>query len=128
MILKTSVWSRVQTIQLSVAKEIAPGFNICFDRKIPKTTQAEQRIFIEWMENNFRISITCWVDFVYKHYLIRRDGKWGGYLFYWADFDSYPVFDNPADIPELRLAVREEHWTIEEILTSFIEGIMCYYA
>ena len=128
MIPKTSVWSRAQTIQLSVAKEIEPGFTIGFDRKIPETTQAELRAFVEWIESNYRIPITFWVNFDYKHYLIRSDGKRVGYLFYWSDFDSYPVFDNPADIPELRLAVREEHWTIEESLTSFIEAIMCYYA
>ena len=97
-------------------------------KTFPDTTQAELLAFVEWIESNFRIPITFWVDFDYKHYLIRRDGKRVGYLFYWSDFDSYPVFDNPADIPELRLPVREEHWTIEEILTSFIEAIMCYYA
>ena len=64
----------------------------------------------------------------YKDYLIRSDGKHVGYLFYWSEFDSYPVFNNPANIPELRLAVRKEYWTIEEVLTSFIEAIMCYYA
>ena len=99
MIPKTSVWARAQTIQLSVAKEITPGFNIGFDKKVPKTTQAELRAFVEWMENNFCIPISVWVDFDYKHYLVRRDGKRVGCLFYWSDFDSYPIFNNPADIP-----------------------------
>ncbi|MBQ6115746.1 MAG: hypothetical protein IJL08_00310 [Oscillospiraceae bacterium] len=128
MIPKTSVWVRAQTIQLSIAEEIIPGFNIEFDKKIPETTQSELRAFVEWIENNYRIPITFWVDFDYKHYLIRSDGKHVGYLFYWSEFDSYPVFNNPANIPELRLAVRKEYWTIEEVLTSFIEAIMCYYA
>ena len=127
MIPETSVWVRAQKIELQVAKEIIPGFNIGFDKKIPKTVQSELYAFVEWMESNYRIPITFWVDFDYKHYLIRRDGKRVGFLFYWSDFDSYPMFNNPEDIPELRLAVRDEHWTIEEILTSFIEAIMYYY-
>ncbi|MBQ7325039.1 MAG: hypothetical protein IJW98_04795, partial [Clostridia bacterium] len=77
---------------------------------------------------NYRIPITLWVDFEYKHYLIRRDGKRVGYLFYWADFSSYPVFDNQNDIPQIKLPVRTEHSSIEEILTSFIEAITDYYA
>ena len=128
MLPKTSVWARAQTIKLSVAKEIGPGFNIGFDKRVPETTQSELRAFVEWIENNYCIPITFWVDFEYKHYLIKRDGKRVGYLFYWSDFDSYPVFYNRADIPQLRLAVRTEHWTIEEILTSFIEAIMRYYS
>ena len=51
-----------------------------------------------------------------------------GYLFYWADFSSYPTFSNCEDIPEIRLPVRTEHSTMEEILTSFIEAITDYYA
>lgn len=49
------------------------------------------------------------------------------YRFYWADFAEYPVFDNPDDIPVIELPVRMEHWTLEEILTSFIEAISQYY-
>ena len=127
MIPETSVLVRAQKIELQVAKEIIPGFNIGFDKKIPETVQSELYAFVEWMESNYRIPITFWVDFDYKHYLIRRDGKRVGYLFYWSDFNSYPVFNKAYDIPELRLAVRDEHWTIEEILTSFIEAIMYYY-
>ena len=80
------------------------------------------------MESNYRIPITLWVDFEYKHYLIRKDGKRVGYLFYWADFSSHPVFENKNDIPQIRLPVRTEYSSIKEILTSFIEAITDYYA
>ena len=128
MIPETREWARAQTIELQIAKGIAPEFNIGFDKRIPESVQSELLAFVEWVENNYSIPITFWVDFEYKHCLIRKDGKRVGFLFYWADFDSYPVFNKPEDIPELRLAVRDEHWTIEEILTSFIEAIMYYYA
>ena len=37
-------------------------------------------------------------------------------------------FENQDDIPAIRLPVRTEHSTIEEIITSFIEAITDYYA
>ena len=58
MIPKTSVWARAQTVQLSVAKEIEPGFNIGFDKQIPEITRAELCAFVKWIENNYRIPIT----------------------------------------------------------------------
>jgi hypothetical protein len=72
--------------------------------------------------------VTLWVDFKYNHYLVDRNGNRVGYRFYWADFASWPVFDNPEDIPVIELPVRTEKWTMEEILTSFIEAISQYFA
>ena len=125
---ENSVWQKAQNIELEVAKDILPEFDIGFDRKIPADIKKEMRLFVAWMEANYRIPITLWVDFEYKHYLIRRDGKRVGYLFYWADFSSYPVFDNKNNIPQIKLPVRTEYSSIEEILTSFIEAITDYYA
>lgn len=125
---ENSVWQKAQTIELEVAKDILPEFDIGFDSKIPTDIEKEMRSFVAWMEENYCIPITLWVDFEYKHYLIRRDGKRVGYLFYWADFSSYPVFDNKNNIPQIKLPVRTEYSSIEEILTSFIEAITDYYA
>lgn len=125
---ENSVWIKAQTLELKVSENISPEFNIGFDKRISKEVEQELRSFVTWMERNYRIPITLWVDFEYNHYLITRSGKRVGYLFYWADFSSYPVFDNVEDIPQIRLPVRTEHSTIEEILTSFIEAITDYYA
>lgn len=123
-----SVWLKAQYVELQVSENILPGFDIAFDKRISKDVEKELRNFVKWIESNYRIPITLWVDFEYNHYLISRDGRRVGYLFYWADFSSYPVFDNHEDIPQIRLPVRTEHSTIEEILTSFIEAITDYYA
>lgn len=125
---ESSVWKKAQTLELQVAESILPEFSIGFDKRITKELETELRSFVTWMERNYRIPITLWVDFEYNHYLISRSGKRVGYLFYWADFSSYPVFNNAEDIPQIRLPVRTEHSTIEEILTSFIEAITDYYA
>lgn len=123
-----NVWDKAQSVKLNVAENISPLFNIYFDKKIPQDIKNELISFVNWVENNYSIPITLWVDFEYKHYLIRRDGKRVGYLFYWSDFSDYPNFDNEDDIPYIRLPVRTEQWSIEEILTSFIEAIFDYYA
>ena len=125
---KNSVWKKAQTLELQVAENIQPEFSIGFDKRISKEVEQELRLFVTWMEHNYRIPITVWVDFEYNHYLISRSGKRVGYLFYWADFSTYPMFDNAEDIPQIRLPVRTEHSTIEEILASFIEAITDYYA
>ena len=125
---ESSVWKKVQTLELQVAENIQPEFSIGFDKRISKEVEQELRSFVTWIEHNYRIPITVWVDFEYNHYLISRSGKRVGYLFYWADFSTYPMFDNAEDIPQIRLPVRTEHSTIEEILASFIEAITDYYA
>ena len=125
---ENSVWKKAQIVELDISKNIVPGFDVGFDKRISDDIEKEMRSFVKWMEDNYRIPITLWVDFEYSHYLIRRDGKRVGYLFYWADFSSYPVFENKNDIPQIRLPVRTEYSSIKEILTSFIEAITDYYA
>lgn len=125
---ENSVWKKAQTLNIEVSKNILPGFDIGFEKGICEGIKKELRSFVDWIEANYRIPITLWVDFEYKHYLTKRNGKRVGYLFYWSDFSSYPIFDNKEDIPQIRLPVRTEYSTIEEILTSFIEAITDYYA
>ena len=125
---KNSIWEKAQTLKLQVSENILPGFDIGFDKRMPKEIEKELRSFVSWVETNYRIPVTLYVDFEYNHYLVNRNGKRVGYRFYWSDFSSYPVFENEEDIPQIRLPVRTEHSTIEEILTSFIEAITDYYA
>ena len=126
--MKNNIWERAQCVSLDVSCDILPEFDVCFDKKIPLTVVKELKNFVVWLEDNYRFPITLLVDFEYKHYLISKDGKRVGYLFYWCDFTTYPVFDCKYDIPMIRLPVRTEHSSMEEILTSFIEGITDYYA
>ena len=72
--------------------------------------------------------ITLWVDFEYKHYVLNRKKQRLGHIFYWNDFDNETVFNNEEDIPMIRLPVRTEYYTIEEILESFIKAITHYFA
>ena len=121
------LWNRAKSLQIQTGPDIAGDFDIGFDKKIPQEMRKELKRFVHWVEDHFYLPVTLWVDFKYNHYLIDRAGNRVGYLFYWADFTSYPVFNNPDDIPIIELPVRTEHWTIEEILTSFIEAITQYF-
>ncbi len=122
------LWNRAKNLEIQTGPDIAGNFDIGFDTKISEETREELRRFVHWVEDHFYLPVTLWVDFKYNHYLIDRNGKRVGYRFYWADFTTYPVFDNPNDLPVIELPVRTEHWTIEEILASFIEAISLYYA
>lgn len=122
------LWNRAKKVQIQKAPDIVGAFSIGFDSKIPEETKDALLQFVYWVEDNFSLPVTLWVDFKHNHYLISRNGKRVGYRFFWSDFSTYPVFENPDDIPVIELPVRTEHWTMEEILASFIEAISLYYA
>ena len=124
---KDHLWNKAKNVNIQTGPEITGGFSIGFDSKIPEATKDALIDFICWAEDRFSFPVTLWVDFKYNHYLITRDKRRVGYRFYWADFDAYPVFEKEEDIPVIELPVRTEHWTMEEILGSFVEGITEYY-
>ena len=121
------LWNKAKNIQILTSPAIVGNFDIGFDPKIPEETKDQLMKFVYWVEDHFHLPVTLWVDFKYNHYLIGQDGKRVGYKFYWADFKTYPVFENSDDIPVIELPVRTEHYTIEEILSSFIDAISMYY-
>lgn len=121
------LWNRAKNLAIRTSAEIVGNFDVGFDGKIPETTKDALMHFAYWVEDHFSLPVTLWVDFKYNHYLIDRKGKRVGYRFYWADFATYPVFENPDDIPVIELPVRTEKRTMEAILTSFIEAISLYF-
>ena len=123
-----NLWDKAQEVNIQVSVDITGGFNIGFDEKIPEDTKDALMKFVYWVEDRYALPVTLWVDFKYNHYLIDRDKKRVGYLFYWVDFATYPVFENEADIPVIELPVRMERYSLEEVLRSFIEAITMYFA
>ncbi len=95
------------------------SFDIGFDKQIPENVKNELRRFVNWVESNYEMPITLWVDFEYRHYLVSRKKKRVGFLFYWDD--------DLSQMPVLRLPVRTEKSTMEEILGSFAEGLDMYF-
>lgn len=123
-----NLWERAKTLQIQTGADIVGGFDVGFDDEIPEKVRDELMRFVYWVEDHYAMPVTLWVDFKYRHYLVDRSKKRVGYKFYWADFVTYPVFDNFDDIPVIELPVRTEKWTMDEILASFIEAITHYFA
>jgi hypothetical protein len=122
------LWEKAKAVCIQTGPEIVGGFSLGFDKRITEETKNALIDFVYWVEDNYPIPVTLWVDFKYNHYLVTRKKKRVGYKFYWVDFDTYPVFEKEVDIPVIELPVRSENWTMEEILASFIEAISCYFA
>lgn len=118
------LWLKAQNIPFQTGPEIVGGFDIGFDNKIPEQTKDQLMDFVYWVEDHFSLPITLWVDFKYKHYLVGENKKRVNYKFYWAEFENYPTFTNPDDIPVIELPVNRK---IDDILPSFIEAITQYY-
>ena len=124
----SNLWETASVLPIQTGKEITGGFTIDFDREIPEATKDILMRFAYWVEDRYSLPVTLWVDFKHRHYLLASDRKRVPYRFYWAEFATYPVFDNYDDIPVIELAVRTGKQTNEEILEAFIEAISHYFA
>ena len=122
-----NLWDQSHDIRIRTGPEIVEGFSVGFQKEIPEETRNYLMEFVYWVEDHYHLPITLWVDFEYRHYLVSKEKKRVGYLFYWVEADLNEPFLREADIPVIRLAAREERWSREEILASFIEGICCYF-
>ena len=67
---KNSIWEKAQTLKLQVSENILPGFDIGFDKRMPKEIEKELRSFVSWVESNYRIPVTLYVDFEYNQLIV----------------------------------------------------------
>ena len=121
-------WEEASALAIQTGADIVGGFDVGFDREIPEVTKDALMDFVYWVEDRYGLPVTLWVDFKYRHYLVDRNKKRVGFKFYWADFNTFPVFENFDDLPVIELAVRTERSSMDEILRSFIEAVTCYFA
>lgn len=123
----TYLWDRAHELFIETGPDIVGGFSIGFDDDIPEETKDLLMHYAHWVEDHYHMPVTLWVDFEHKHYLRAANGKQVGYRFYWVAFHTFPVFTQEPDIPVIRLPVRTERRTVEEILTCFTEAITDYF-
>lgn len=126
--MKNTVWACAAALTIKTAPHISPGFSISFDDAVPDELRSLLIDFVTWVEKRFALPVPLWVDFEWKHYVVARDGRHVGYLFYWSDVDLSAVFDDEDATPMIRLPVRNERWGLNDILGSFAEGLTDYYA
>lgn len=123
-----NLWEKAKSLSIQTGADIVGGFDVGFDEEIPEETRDALMQFVYWVEDRYDLPVTLWVDFKYRHYLVAGNKKRVGYKFYWADFATFPVFENFDDLPVIELPVRTEKYTMDEILASFIEAITHYFA
>ena len=123
-----NIWHHSHNVHIQTGPDIVGGFSIGFDDQIIDETKDLLMHYVHWVEDHYNMPVTLWVDFEWKHYLRNDDGTRSEYRFYWVPFDTFPVFEKEADIPVIRLAVRNEYQTMRQILTSLTEAITRYFA
>lgn len=122
-----NVWDRSHGLPIQTEPDIVGGFSIGFDEQIPEDTKDRLMHYVHWVEDHYHMPVTLWVDFENKHYLRNEDGTQTGYRFYYVPFTTFPVFEKEPDIPVIRLPVRMEKQTMQEILYSFTEVLTKYF-
>lgn len=123
-----NIWEEASALPIQTGPDIVGGFDVGLDRAIPEATKDALMDFVYWVEDRYHMPVTLWVDFKYRYYLVDKNRSRVGYKFYWADFVSFPVFDNFDDLPVIELPVRGEKSSMDEILAAFIEAITHYFA
>jgi hypothetical protein len=126
--MEANYWSKAGTLNFQLSEEIVGGFDIGFEAGIPAETQDTLMRFAYWVENNYALPITLWVDFKNRHFLMAPGKGRVDYKFYWVDFANYPVFEKEADIPVIELPVKTGRHTLEEILRTFAQALTHYFA
>lgn len=124
----SKIWNQIKDINIVLSSNLKNEFTCKFDSKVPEEMKAKLLQFVGWVEKTYGLKTPVYVQFEQKNYVLTEDRERVGYLFYWADFDNYPKFDDEEDIPVIVLPVKDEQWTYEEIIGSFVEALTDYYA
>lgn len=122
------IWNQIKDLNIVLSSNLKNEFTCKFDSKVPEEMKAKLLQFVGWVEKTYGLKTPVYVQFEQKNYVLTEDRERVGYLFYWADFDNYPNFDDEEDIPVIVLPVKDEQWTYEEIIGSFVEALTDYYA
>lgn len=124
----SKIWNQIKDINIVLSSNLKNEFTCKFDSKVPEEMKSKLLQFVGWVEKTYGLKTPVYVQFEQKNYVLTEDRERVGYLFYWADFDNYPNFDDEEDIPVIVLPVKDEQWTYEEIIGSFVEALTDYYA
>ena len=123
-----NIWNQIKNKKiLNCNLELNNEFITYFDKKINGELKNKLINFVTWIEKVYGLQCPVYIDFEYKNYLYTKERKRVGYLFYWDDFKDYPNITGNDEIPIIVLPVKEDYWTFEEIIGSFVEALTDYY-
>ena len=61
------LWEQAKAVKIQTGPEIVGGFSLGFDSRVPEETKDVLIDFVYWVEDNYPIPVTLWVDFKYNH-------------------------------------------------------------
>ena len=123
-----NIWNQIKNKQiLNCNLELKNEFITYFDKKINNELKTKLLSFVTWVEKVYGLQCPIYIDFEYKNYLYTRERKRVGYLLYWDDFKDYPNITNTEELPVIVLPVKDDYWTFDEIIGSFVEALTHYY-
>ncbi len=65
--MEKNYWNSAKALSFQLSDEIVGGFDIGFEAGIPEDTKDGLMDFVYWVEDNYHIPITLWVDFKNRH-------------------------------------------------------------
>ncbi len=122
-----NVWKEAKKIVINSHLDITNEFKYEVVDDVSDEMVNELIKFMDYVEANYNIATPIDVLFINQDYLIDRNNKQVGYIFYYPDFKKYPNIYTVDDIPIIELPVKEGKWSKDEILTSFIEALTMYF-
>ena len=123
-----NIWKEAKKAHLNIAFECSYKFIVETNGDIDREVKRNLLNFMDFIESEYSLKTPLHIVFFNKDHLIDRTGKKVGYIFYWPDFKNYPNIYSKDELPSIELPVSKNKWSVDEILTSFIEALSMYYA
>lgn len=123
-----NVWKEAKKVNINITFDCVCEFKFELDENINKIVKKELANFMDFIESTYPLKTPIIVSFYNRDKLIDRNGKKVGFIFYWSDFKNYPNIYTEDDLPIIELPVNNDKWSMDEIITSFIEALTMYWA
>ena len=123
-----NVWKEAKKVNINITFDCVCEFEFELDENINKIVKKELANFMDFIESTYPLKTPIIVSFYNRDKLIDRNGKKVGFIFYWSDFKNYPNIYTEDDLPIIELPVNNDKWSMDEIITSFIEALTMYWA
>lgn len=123
-----NVWKKAKKVNINITFDCVYEFDFELDENINKIVKKELANFMDFIESTYPLKTPIIVSFYNRDKLIDQNGKKVGFIFYWSDFKNYPNIYTEDDLPIIELPVNNDKWSMDEIITSFIEALTMYWA
>ena len=75
-----NLWEEARQVSVQTGADIVGGFDVGFHPDVPEETKDALMQFVYWVEDNYALPVTLWVDFQQKHYLMQNKKRKASFL------------------------------------------------